>query len=583
MCRTAGRRCPCDTSQARNNRRHNQKMRLQHSDSLQKTSKSQNVSPKVGQALDVARLREEVASLHELLEDYGRNGSFTSAEKAAELDAQVIRVGEHVQQLAEQKYGAPSDDEIKEIKDKAEDATSTIARYKEDIANAERDTIHKEFNKRYEELREKIGLRNPRFKTALFARMLELHENGLSSEDYDELNKLKIEAESEKSTIKLRNYYAGINKKIDELQPEVDDAKAKVSKKLAERAQAYKKALEDAGVEFASKESLSISEDSHKAAAKSVQEALPYFPKQWVEMSNEAAKKTPLRIKKTQGRAHYSALQPQKKVVKSMWTKEYLMDEGWTPDPYDSLESSFVEAEIVDDPDIGLHYVDPVGRRHMVDPVPAGKKMWVELPYQTHRIPSWVSDTENYKPRGRGWEKTKLYIKHYNHDERRWDQTTEPETVWRRLRTSQRKETDSYKAQVTISPSETPEFSKDSGYRVALHEMSHRFEDTVPGVFYMEDAFLKRRAGHLDGTTHGEQASTIFRGSKEYGYKDNFASHYMGKVYNGSAREILSMGMESIFAGTHNGLSHGVDSVAKPDRDYRNFILGVLCFKGRQR
>jgi hypothetical protein len=55
----------------------------------------------------------------------------------------------------------------------------------------------------------------------------------------------------------------------------------------------------------------------------------------------------------------------------------------------------------------------------------------------------------------------------------------------------------------------------------------------------------------------------------------------MGKIYSGSSyTEILSMGMESLFAGTNGGFV-GMDN-NKPDADYKKFILGVLASSAKK-
>lgn len=54
----------------------------------------------------------------------------------------------------------------------------------------------------------------------------------------------------------------------------------------------------------------------------------------------------------------------------------------------------------------------------------------------------------------------------------------------------------------------------------------------------------------------------------------------MGKHYDHGYTEILSIGMESIFAGNNGGLA-GVNTY-KADLEMRDFILGVLATAGRR-
>ena len=130
-------------------------------------------------------------------------------------------------------------------------------------------------------------------------------------------------------------------------------------------------------------------------------------------------------------------------------------------------------------------------------------------------------------------------------------------------------------AELTITSTDTgTHVGGGPGVSIALHEFAHRVEDTTPRIKQYEDAFLKRRAGFFDGSD--EKPSNIYVGrATEKGYKDNFSSHYMGKVYDNGSREILSMGMETLFAGTHDSFL-GSDEYA-PDVDYKRFVLGVLA------
>lgn len=136
----------------------------------------------------------------------------------------------------------------------------------------------------------------------------------------------------------------------------------------------------------------------------------------------------------------------------------------------------------------------------------------------------------------------------------------------------------------TLSLSEGEDFA--GGVSVGIHEFAHRVEHSVPGITNFEQFFLKRRSGHYstdENPTTPEEISLIVEegdedGEEEFGYKDNFPTHYMGRVYGGDNAqysEILAMGMESLFTGTNGGLA-GVKGY-KEDSDYKKFILGVLA------
>jgi hypothetical protein len=125
------------------------------------------------------------------------------------------------------------------------------------------------------------------------------------------------------------------------------------------------------------------------------------------------------------------------------------------------------------------------------------------------------------------------------------------------------------------------------GMSAAVHEFAHRVEHSIPEVTLYEKFFLMRRSGHYSESgnpVNSEELSVIQsdsddpdipEGEEEYGYRDNFPNHYMGRVYGNGYYEILSMGMETLFSGTNGGFA-GIQK-HKADPDYKRFILGVLA------
>jgi hypothetical protein len=127
---------------------------------------------------------------------------------------------------------------------------------------------------------------------------------------------------------------------------------------------------------------------------------------------------------------------------------------------------------------------------------------------------------------------------------------------------------------------------------VAYHEFSHRAELVVANdaITRLEKSFLERRTTDTDGKR--EQLSSIYPNNKdgigEVGRRDNFIDHYMGKEYLSTKhKEVLSMGVESIFSGKRGGLV-GMEWTSdminpkkgewtKSDNDYRAFCFGVLA------
>lgn len=142
------------------------------------------------------------------------------------------------------------------------------------------------------------------------------------------------------------------------------------------------------------------------------------------------------------------------------------------------------------------------------------------------------------------------------------------------------------RSEITVMEARANDFR--GGISIGMHEFAHRVEHAIPAVVGMERTFLMRRAGHsseagnsakpeeLSHIVLEEESHSKRKQVSEVGYKDNFPTHYMGKVYDsGQAYEILSMGMESLFTGKNGGLA-GIEK-HKADPDYKRFILGILA------
>lgn len=101
--------------------------------------------------------------------------------------------------------------------------------------------------------------------------------------------------------------------------------------------------------------------------------------------------------------------------------------------------------------------------------------------------------------------------------------------------------------------------------QITVHEIAHGMENHVgaggAGSWQNQArAFLQARA-------KGTPASTIYKGTNEVGWKDEFISHYMGKQYPRDT-EIISMGFELMYADPAKLL--------KGDPEYFWFMVGLL-------
>lgn len=552
MCRDndhKGRRCPSDTSEARQLRRKNAGARSSYASQVAEKAEPKYLESAVKSKHTVGSVKGDISKLHELAEKFKKE--FHSSDQVfRSYDKRLNSIGAGIEYLAETKYGAPSD---------------------EDLRNA-REVAAKEASKQADKLAEEGKAHVVTLKAELDQISVNLHEYA-SKEDYPsiynrtdawkekcpELYKEFNAKQKEIWDTQTKNYKNNIN------NPKVVIDATRVL--LERRNEAMLSALREVGVQFADPESIVHSDDSHADAVKSVKQALAFYPQSWVDASNNENVNNPMRIKRSTGRAHYSTSAEQKGF--SHRTRAYIvrMPKDWQPDPHDRRESEHIDLNGADswtDPASGVVHED-------WDTRGGETKGWVHISYDYKQ--------QDTPPKGKMWEKVEFHEEDYIPGEG-FVKTGKLVTHYRKPRTNRVQNSSQYKAELTVTKDTTVRVGDNAGMRVAMHEFAHRVEHTTPIITAYEEAFLKRRAGHLskhgwDTPENPEKLTNIYSGKKEMGFKDNFPSHYMGKVYDTGFREILSMGMESLFTGTNGGLA-GIGNET-PDPDYKKFILGVLA------
>lgn len=546
MCRGndhGGRRCPADTSEARQLRRKNAGARTAYAPLATRPVESKALPVLLTKAVTAEDVRSEIEALHKLHDEF-RGTCLNKDIIQTAYDKQLNAIGAGVWQLAEQKHGAPSDEELKNIYDTIEGKLTAAA----DKQKAEITAQAQGLADREKELREKLS---EYANVNTHPRIAERHK--IWAEKAPELLE-------EFKTVQRDGFNAEVRATLTHQHIYQDSIQA-VRKGLEKRNEAMKAALAEVGVQFADPETLKFSDDSHKDAVTSLKNALEYFPQEWIDNSNAYHQQTELRVKRSRGRAHYSSSREQTKRTFGTKATVDVQPEEWQPD------TSTLE---------GMEYVDMKGEKVWVDPVsghrqravyvPEGHKTWAKLSYDYSDSPK------------KGWEKVEYMKTEWNRDQRAYVKTGEQAVKYRKLKKVHISTSWERKAELTVTRDTLTRVGKDDGFRVAMHEFSHRVEHSTPVVAGYEDAFLSRRAGHLPQTNpSGEQEklTAIYAGKKEMGYKDNFPTHYMGKVYEHGHREILSMGMETLFAG-RNGAFVGMEGY-KADPDYKKFVLGVLA------
>lgn len=273
-------------------------------------------------------------------------------------------------------------------------------------------------------------------------------------------------------------------------------------------------------------EKMNFNPKSTKAAAATFSDVAQIFPKSWIEASNSRA----LPVAKIQkSRAHYTdgAYHQTKKKVRSSSLR--VLEPGKIPEDsyYDSYEK--VEGE--------------------------EKNVWRKLNFDCAYT---YGDENEAPPKGNGWER-------YEHKNGK--------NYWRKPRYRMELVTSEFAPE--IKTNSKPELAAGKGdlFATTAHELSHRWESSVPGIKAMENDFVTRRT-----TTDGVRDKLVDLGGRMRGEKtrpDSFANAYVGKEYNDGSREALSCGVEALFAGKYGGLIG--TSGSKPDHDMRSFILGVLA------
>jgi hypothetical protein len=550
MCRQileGGRRCPCDTSEARRLRKHNLSAKTKFESERIPASPKAVIEPvEVPSLPPLAQIKNLTADIavirglmekHEYYQDGARekedlvlsNGDKISFEDAgtfgfrnrmlAECEKRTITLGAKINDLVSERSGI-TDEAIAE-KDKA-DREAALEIYNKDMNDAALE--HNQIRKEQEE---KFGDES---------KYASAYHNGDPDAKvlYDRVSAYysRLRTVSHDYSVKLKS---------------INDASEKVMQERVAVQKEVMKELRPLGGDLA------VADNSNKKAVTTLKKALEVYPSSWIEASNNI---TPARIKLTAGRAHYTA----GKVQESFSFKPYIRMEakpkGWEPDPLDQDEAG----EWFKANERGEYTNPETGRLHR----DAYFNPETEDAWAYNRLEYAVSHYNNNdtKPRGRGWAQREV----------RDSRTGQIITRWARPYLTKVSNEMQYQPELTVSS------VNGEGYRVALHEFAHRVESTKKDNSYitkMEERFIQRRTTDAEGER--EKLVRIYPKKKEYARKDNFTNLYMGKEYDGDVgyREILSTGAEAVWGDQirYGGLIGLKD--AQPDPEMKNFILGM--------
>lgn len=667
MCRVAGRRCPCDSSDARRMRRLAEKVRtgisessasLQQSsvgvlETLERDSFGRLVNAPEdgfgeGSAI-VQETREKIEELQELQElirvafdrrklDYDDEEAVARANAASEelkkrfgkadkggispVDAheeKVREVGQAIATIAEGRGAVETNIDFLSAVD-AEIGEERLAELKEERNKAFGDvqTAAQEALEHFEQ----IGVTGDfldyegehNFSIDMWVardNLVEISETGMADTTlgFSARNRLRDarqrlkdgEGEVSPETQAMLDEAATMVSDVWNKQSAALDADKGVEKERQKvrgaiyerRGEIYKQVLADVskhsfGGEF------KVSDKSDKDAMEAVNAAADCYPAHWIAKSNATTNE--LRVKHTNRRAHYRSLQSYKSRSGLALVREYttsdtvehaqsmiaLNSEGrskglrqqeyriLTEEEKSAAGKGDVAGVVVERQEYNYAHID----RKIT------KRKWGSSERTRDHASPWR--TEFQRPEGNGWEPVQFEIEHGRYDDETGKHVTEMITVnsWRRPRKAMQEKSVEYNAELLVDGAgfHNKGGTKPAGYPTAIHELAHRMEDVSGSdVVSLENAFLERRATKEDGDV--EEQTLIYGQRKganaEIGYRDSFVSHYMGKTYNGRYFEVMSTGMEAVFAGEYGGLLGGDGH--KADHDHRNFVLGVLA------
>lgn len=285
-------------------------------------------------------------------------------------------------------------------------------------------------------------------------------------------------------------------------------------------------------------------DDEHSApeAAAAFQDAAQRFPAAWVERSGQM--RAPV-ARIADGRAHYS--------------RDKLVEQKTRAAPKtEELSLATGDDATERDTPFASHSIDP-----RTTDAPAGRTWWVKTEYEAE------FDSSRPRPAGDGWEQ-------YTH--------RGASTWWRRPKLVEKRTGMPFHAPVILTSPDadaTTALPGDGPYaRAAVHELGHRMQHANPAIARAEHAYLGRRTT----TATGEREKPVnLAGPNETGYADSFSVAYTGKTYapeygtpdDEGHTEVLSTGMEALFAGRYGGFIGAGQH--HPDHETRSFILGLLA------
>lgn len=303
---------------------------------------------------------------------------------------------------------------------------------------------------------------------------------------------------------------------------------------------------------------LNLHEQSQSNAAAKIQEVAELYPTEWLETSNRHSM---LVATLTADRAHYA----DRRDIKETEQRRRVVQLCITPDRMDEVNAIGPKGPMRD-----------TGRTTHASYRDPETKQYVSGQFPVYEQEQWkvIRPGEKFRAKkdgspwgGDGWEK--------------WDHPENGGTYWRCPDTYDHL-VNTEKGSEILTGGRTISYiaGRDPNFAISAHEFGHRTEYAIDGVTSIEHSFLARRTSSVPakdwpGTMEWDPLVPLSPGSKEMVRPDHFTNTYMGKDYGQEATEVMSMGMEGLFAGSFGGFI-GIGG-EKPDIEVRDLVLGVLA------
>lgn len=326
-----------------------------------------------------------------------------------------------------------------------------------------------------------------------------------------------------------------------------------------------------------------VAVDRHsEQAAKSVENAMKYFPTDWVERHNGLCSGVGSEMRVSLGGTGTGG-----------WYKWFAPSKGKKETPVVDRNKVGSMVEEVESPEVSFSRsrMDRSEAAAMASMLEEMREDFPEEKYNArmehlrNSVTEGVQIVRHYDVRvvdgngeylsGMGWERY----------EGPGTTTEEGKTTWRRPKVETEHNATLSTPTIKTSVRRNVITGKERSFlAVSVHETAHRFEHIVPGIRALEGTFHKRRTTGADGKPLEVQSVTgTAEGTEEtFGLQpDSFADAYTSRKYDIiDTYEIMSTGTEHLFSGSAGGLVGAGKFSA--DLDHRAFVLGVMATVGRK-